>query len=326
MKGALDAGGFGISGTGPCRISKPNFCAVCGTLRSLAPTCGRAAWWQRRCSASGCSSGAAAGPKSLRCATSARIRGIPLHYGRFDGKTIACSYHGWRFNMDGACVEIPSLREGQQVDLTKIRCGSYPCVERQGVIWVYFPQADETTTSEPPHMPVLADDARPLAAIMLPFPCSTDHAAFGLMDPTHAAFVHTSWWFKKEATKLRPKEKHFEPIKLGWRMVRHPLPPQNLVYRLLGSSVETEISYQLPGLRIEEIHGDRHTVVGLTAITPITDETTEVYQIFWASLRWAGVVLAALQAPHAYLPRPGSARRGAAARRSRARPAADADQ
>jgi hypothetical protein len=46
------------------------------------------------------------------------------------------------------------------------------------------------------------------------------------MDPTHAAFVHTSWWFKKEATKLRPKEKHFEPIKLGWRMVRHPVCPK----------------------------------------------------------------------------------------------------
>ena len=92
-------------------------------------------------------------------------------------------------------------------------------------------------------MPVFADDALPAAAIMLPFPCSTDHAAFGLMDPTHAAFVHTSWWFKKEATRLRPKEKQFEPIELGWRMVRHQLPPQNLVYKLLGSHVETEISY-----------------------------------------------------------------------------------
>ena len=34
------------------------------------------------------------------------------------------------------------------------------------------------------------------------------------------------------------------------------------------------------------IHGDRHAVVGLTAITPITDEATEVHQIFWASPRW----------------------------------------
>ena len=106
------------------------------------------------------------------------------------------------------------------------------------------------------------------------------------MDPTHAGFVHTSWWFKHQATKLRPKEKQFEPIELGWRMVRHRLPPQNLIYKLLGRHVETEISYKLPGIRIEEVHGDRHAVVGLTAITPITDEATEVHQIFWASPGW----------------------------------------
>ena len=53
-------------------------------------------------------------------------RGIPLRYGAFDGETIACSYHGWRFGRDGTCVEIPSLREGQKVDLAKIRCPSYP--------------------------------------------------------------------------------------------------------------------------------------------------------------------------------------------------------
>jgi phenylpropionate dioxygenase-like ring-hydroxylating dioxygenase large terminal subunit len=135
-------------------------------------------------------------------------------------------------------------------------------------------------------MPVFSETARPAVAIVQPFPCSTDHAAFGLMDPTHAGFVHTSWWFKHQPTKLRPKEKRFEPIELGFRMVRHALPPQNLVYKLLGRHVETEISYQLPGLRIEEVHGDRHAVVGLTAITPITDEATEVHQMFWASPGW----------------------------------------
>ena len=214
-------------------------------------------------------------------------RGIPLRYGEFDGETVACCYHGWRFDRTGSCVEIPSLREGQQIELSKIRCGSYPCLERQGLVWIYFPREQEAgAPPEPPRMPVFADDAAPKLSIMLPFPCSTDHAAFGLMDPTHAAYVHTSWWFKKHARKLRPKEKQFEPIEFGWRMVRHTLPPQNLVYRILGSHVETEISYRLPGLRIEEIHGNRHAVVGLTAITPVTDEATEVHQFFWATPAW----------------------------------------
>jgi phenylpropionate dioxygenase-like ring-hydroxylating dioxygenase large terminal subunit len=216
-------------------------------------------------------------------------RGIPLHYGRFDGDTITCCYHGWRFDKGGTCVEIPSLREGQEIDLAKIRCGSYPCVESQGLVWIYVPTADAPAASKPeapPRMPLFSDDEQPAAAIMQPFPCSTDHAAFGLMDPTHAGFVHTSWWFKHQASRLRPKEKRFEPIELGFRMVRHQLPPQNLIYKLLGSKAETEISYRLPGLRIEEVHGDRHAVVGLTAITPITDETTEVHQIFWATPAW----------------------------------------
>lgn len=221
-------------------------------------------------------------------------RGIPLHYGRFDGTTVACCYHGWRFDASGTCVEIPSMREDQEVDLSKVRCGAYPCVERQGLVWIYFARDGETPAEsplpEPPRMPIFDDGVAPALGIVLPFPCSSDHAAFGLMDPTHAAFVHTSWWFKKNASKLRPKEKRFEPSDLGWRMVRHRLPPQNLVYKLLGRNVETEISYKLPGLRIEEVHGDKHAVVGLTAITPVSEGECEVYQFFWATpgwMRWA---------------------------------------
>lgn len=216
-------------------------------------------------------------------------RGIPLNYGHFDGETVACSYHGWRFDRTGACVEIPSLREGQNVDMARIQCGAYACVERNGLIWIYFPKDGEEPSgdhAEPPAMPDFGDGDRPRFSIMLPFPCSTDHAAFGLMDPTHAAFVHTSWWFKSNATKLRPKEKHFEPGPYGWRMVRHALPPQNIAYKLLGNNVTTEISYQLPGLRIEHIQGDKNSVVGLTAITPVNESETEVYQIFWATMNW----------------------------------------
>ncbi len=36
-------------------------------------------------------------------------RGMPLSYGRFDGKTIECSYHGWKFEAcTGRCTEIPA--------------------------------------------------------------------------------------------------------------------------------------------------------------------------------------------------------------------------
>ena len=215
-------------------------------------------------------------------------RGIPLSYGMVEGASVRCCYHGWRFDRYGTCVEIPSLREGQKVDMDRIGCGAYPTVERYGLIWVYFSADGERPEDGPmPDVdifPHVGKDTSPAAAIMQEFGCSVDHAAFGLMDPTHAAYVHTSWWFKKDARKLRPKEKSFEPAPFGWRMVRHKLPPQNLVYRLLGDDVTTEISYRLPAYRIEDVAGSRHSVVAITALTPVDGERTEVYQFFYSTM------------------------------------------
>jgi nitrite reductase/ring-hydroxylating ferredoxin subunit len=37
-------------------------------------------------------------------------RGMPLHAGGFDGSSIECSYHGWKFDAhNGRCQLIPSL-------------------------------------------------------------------------------------------------------------------------------------------------------------------------------------------------------------------------
>jgi phenylpropionate dioxygenase-like ring-hydroxylating dioxygenase large terminal subunit len=213
-------------------------------------------------------------------------RGIPLRHGSFDGKEVACCYHGWRFGADGRCTAIPSLTPDQDFDVTRIKAKAYPCREVQGNVWVYVAKKNEE--ANPDDIPRVPDmgEAAPLVAIASHFPCNMDHAAFGLMDPTHAAFVHTSWWWKKKARTLRQKEKHFEPAPLGWRMTRHRLPPEHRVYKLLGDNVTTEIIYSLPGVRIEHVKGDRHTAVSLTAITPLSADETEVHQSLYCTLPW----------------------------------------
>ena len=211
-------------------------------------------------------------------------RGVPLRYGRFDGRELACAYHGWRFRPDGSCAAIPSLAPGQDLDLARIGVRSYPCRELQGNLWVYMAEDGEQPEA-PPDLPAMPGRMAQVAVSTV-FPCDLDHAAFGLMDPSHAAFVHTSWWWKKDARRLRLKEKAFEPAPLGWRMVRHALPPENRVYRLLGRNVTTEITYRLPGLRIEQIQGERHAAMALTALTPLDSQTTEVHQSLYCSLPW----------------------------------------
>lgn len=215
-------------------------------------------------------------------------RGIPLSYGEFDGREVSCAYHGWRFGTDGRCTAIPSLMPDQVVHLDRIGVAAYPCREVQGNIWVFVAdgeRAPNVTPPEPPRVP-LADGAVPQIAIDSVFPCGVDDTAYGLMDPTHAAFVHTSWWWKKDARRLRPKEKRFEPAPLGWRMTRHRLSAEHRIYRLLGGVPTTEITYSLPGVRVEHIEAGRHAAVSLTALTPASAQETVVHQCLYWTADW----------------------------------------
>src|SRR5579859_2452264 len=66
-------------------------------------------------------------------------RGIPLSYGRFDGKNLECCYHGWKFDgCSGQCVEIPSLTSQDKLRVERIFAGHYPCEEHDGYVWVYM--------------------------------------------------------------------------------------------------------------------------------------------------------------------------------------------
>src|SRR5215510_5894983 len=66
-------------------------------------------------------------------------RGIPLSYGRFDGKNVECSYHGWKFEgCSGQCVAIPSLTSHDKLKVERIFAEHYPCTERDGHVWVFL--------------------------------------------------------------------------------------------------------------------------------------------------------------------------------------------
>ncbi|HWK43387.1 MAG TPA: aromatic ring-hydroxylating dioxygenase subunit alpha [Stellaceae bacterium] len=210
-------------------------------------------------------------------------RGIPLSFGTFDGKEIECCYHGWRFDCQGGCTLIPTLVEDQQVDLAKVRVKPYPAAEVQGNIWVFF--GDDPANAPPiPVLPELENQRYKMVETML-FKGGIDHAVIGLVDPAHATFVHASWfWRSKKA--IRDKAKRFEPSTLGFTMARHPPSSNTRAYKLLGGRPETEIVFQLPGVRYEHIKIGRHVMCHLTALTPINDTETEINHTIYWTMPW----------------------------------------
>jgi phenylpropionate dioxygenase-like ring-hydroxylating dioxygenase large terminal subunit len=216
-------------------------------------------------------------------------RGVPLSAGRvMPENTVECPYHGWRFRADGVCTLIPSTVEGQPLEAGRIRVRHYAVREQDGLIWVYVPRNEREAApkSEPPRVPV--PDAKPRWVESQIFPCGIDHAVIGLMDPAHGPYVHAHWWWHKTP---KDKEKHYAPLPTGFIMTRHK--PTKPVYSLLGTDVATEITFELPSTRFENIDGTvlgkPFKVSGLTVCTPLDAETTEVTQIFyWPA--WMGFV------------------------------------
>jgi phthalate 4,5-dioxygenase len=63
-------------------------------------------------------------------------RGVSLWFGRNEECGLRCSYHGWKYDVNGQCVDLPS-EPGERVR-SRIKLKSYPCVELGGVIWTYM--------------------------------------------------------------------------------------------------------------------------------------------------------------------------------------------
>lgn len=204
-------------------------------------------------------------------------RGMPLRYGRFDGREVECCYHGWKFDCSGQCTAIPSLAEegkAKKTDLSKIRTRAYPARDVDGLIWVHV--GDASPQAEPPTMPISLAGGLTLVESVT-FPCHIDHAVIGLMDPSHGPFVHKSWWWRTQKS-MHVKEKQFAPREQGFAMVSHRPSSNSRAYKILGGDRRTEIAFRLPGLRTEHITIGRKNILLLTALTPVDAQTTVLHQ------------------------------------------------
>lgn len=212
-------------------------------------------------------------------------RGVPLSKGWFDGRTITCCYHGWEFDCTGTCQKVPALAD-EKMDVKKIKVYQYPCQEINGTIWAYMPQNRLQIQDAVKNLPdlLLTSDKKFMHVETVVIPTNIDHSVIGLIDPAHVTFVHQSW-FWRSAKNLKLKEKKFEPVDAGFKMVRHKPSSNSKGYSVLKGGTSTEINFQLPGNRIEHIRvGENHEILSITTLTPIDENSTELNHIFYTSL------------------------------------------
>ncbi len=114
-------------------------------------------------------------------------RGVSLWFGRNEDCGLRCPYHGWKYDVTGQCVDIPSEPDGSRF-ARKVTLQSYPLVERGGVLWTHMGPPDDR-----PPLPEWE-----FATVPLPHTRTTKRwqesnwlqAMEGGIDSSHVSFLH----------------------------------------------------------------------------------------------------------------------------------------
>jgi nitrite reductase/ring-hydroxylating ferredoxin subunit len=66
-------------------------------------------------------------------------RGASLYFARNEEGGIRCAYHGWKFDVNGACLETPSEQPDKREKFrARIKANAYPCREVNKMVWIYM--------------------------------------------------------------------------------------------------------------------------------------------------------------------------------------------
>jgi phthalate 4,5-dioxygenase len=110
-----------------------------------------------------------------------------LFLGRNEESGIRCVYHGWKFDVAGNCIDMPSVPPHQDFK-HKVKAKAYRVVERAGVIWVYM-----GSRAELPPLPTFEILDVPEDEIRVSFiqrDCNYLQALEGEIDTSHFGFLH----------------------------------------------------------------------------------------------------------------------------------------
>jgi phenylpropionate dioxygenase-like ring-hydroxylating dioxygenase large terminal subunit len=110
-----------------------------------------------------------------------------LFLGRNEKEGIRCAYHGWKFDVEGNCLEMPNVPPAKAFP-GKVKAKAYPTVERNGLVWTYMGSREQA-----PPLPCFEAVMLPQEEcnlFMVQRECNWLQALEGDIDTSHFSFLH----------------------------------------------------------------------------------------------------------------------------------------
>ena len=115
-------------------------------------------------------------------------RNMSLEFGIIEEGGIRCSYHGWKYGVDGEILDRPCEPVGSR--LKEGAClGAYPVVEYQGLAFAYMGPRD--TMPPFPVFDTMVEEGDEMIPYLIESPCNWLQVMENAWDPFHVVYLHT---------------------------------------------------------------------------------------------------------------------------------------
>jgi phenylpropionate dioxygenase-like ring-hydroxylating dioxygenase large terminal subunit len=206
-------------------------------------------------------------------------RQAPLFYGRNEESGLRCIYHGWKFDVDGRCTDMPS--EPADADFKhKVRLVGYPVEERSEIVWVYLGPAHLKPQLPDIEWAKVPPSQRNL--VQYNQECNFVQAIEGDIDSSHIGFLHMDLDALKnprtQEARYRAQDKHprwiVQPTDYGLMLAaRRDAEADTYYWRINHFYLPWYTTIAGP---LDQSRGHGHIWV------PVDDEHTQVWCVMWA--------------------------------------------
>jgi phenylpropionate dioxygenase-like ring-hydroxylating dioxygenase large terminal subunit len=215
-------------------------------------------------------------------------RGANLFFGRNEECGIRCAYHGWKFDVDGRCVDMPTMPPESRFR-DKVRAGGYPTREWGDFVWAYMGPAGLEPALPDLEFAVLPATHRFVSKKLQQ--CNWAQACEGALDTAHFSFLHMPVWSAEDGIQAAVSRSSVDVERTRW-MRDDPRPEFHVVPHdvgfVAGAARKADgndfywriAQYMLPNHALTPNAFPGENIHGQTWV-PITDEQAWVFCYSW---------------------------------------------
>ncbi|HEX9471784.1 MAG TPA: Rieske 2Fe-2S domain-containing protein [Bradyrhizobium sp.] len=202
-----------------------------------------------------------------------------LFLGRNEENGLRCVYHGWKFDTEGNCVDMPSVPPSADFK-HKVKAKAYKTIERAGLIWVYM--GAQANTPPMPALETLLVPEDEIGVTCIQRDCNYLQALEGDIDTSHFGFLHAGHIDPDELPEDHPIRHAVTNRAPEYHIADSPWGTQYAAYRPVGPGrVYWRFANFLFPFWTQQPQGEFARLVHARAWVPLDDHHTMFYYLWW---------------------------------------------